>query len=76
MTKLPTVSALINEVDNEHASASADDVHASASADDVHASASADAVRSGVEYIGNNVISTEAPTKFNDIFFFGVVKGR
>ncbi len=66
--------SLINEVDNEHASASADDVHASASADDVHASA--DAVRSGVEYIGNNVISTEAPTKFNDIFFFGVVKGR
>ncbi len=72
MTKLPTVSALINEVDNEHASP-ADNVRSGA--DNEHASP-ADNVRSGVEYIGNNVISTEAPTKFNDIFFFGVVKGR
>ncbi len=74
MTKLPTVSFLQNDADdtnvynvyNEYASAD----------DNEHASASADDVRSGVEYIGNNVISTEAPTKFNDIFFFGVVKGR
>ena len=58
MTKLPPVSAPINEAD--------DNVHTSAD-DNVHTGS--------VEYIGNNVISTDAPTKLTDMMFFGVVKG-
>ena len=66
MTKLPPVSAPINEAD--------DNVHTSAD-DNVHTSADDNVHTGSVEYIGNNVISTDAPTKLTDMMFFGVVKG-
>ena len=73
MTKLPPVSAPLNEADdNVHTSAD-DNVHTSAD-DNVHTSAD-DNVHTSVEYIGNNVISTDAPTKLADVVFFGIVKG-
>ena len=68
MNKLhPTpVSPLINEADD---TAAADEMR------NEHASADEDVHFTSVEYIGNNVISTEAPTKITDIVFFGIVKG-
>ena len=69
MTKLPPVSA----DDNVHTSAD-DNVHTSAD-DNVHTSADDNVHTSAVEYIGNNVISTDAPTKLTDVFYFGIVKG-
>ena len=67
MNKLhPTpVSPLINEADDTAAAAEMRNEHAPADAN----------VHTSVEYIGNNVISTEAPTKITDIVFFGIVKG-
>ena len=66
--------ALINEVDdNVHTSAD-DNVHTSAD-DNVHTSADDNVHTGSVEYIGNNVISTDAPTKLTDVMFFGIVKG-
>ena len=60
MTKLPPVSAPINEAD--------DNVHTSAD-DNEHAPA----INSSVEYI-NNVVRTEEPEKITDVVFFGIVK--
>ena len=57
--------ALINEADDT-----------AAEMRNEHASADAKPTKTaGVEYIGNNVISTEEPTKINDIIFFGIVRG-
>lgn len=58
------VSAVINEADDT----------AAAEPHKEHAPADAP-VYNGVEYIGNHVISTGAPTKLPDVVFFGIVKG-
>ena len=66
MNKLPPVSALINEADDT----------AAAEMRNEHASADAKSTKTaGVEYIGDNVVSTEEPAKINDIIFFGIVRG-
>ena len=56
MTKLPLVSAPVNEADDTNAP-------------ELHEE------HTRVEYIGNDVISTEEPKKITDIVFFGIVKG-
>ena len=56
MTKLPLVSAPVNEADDTNAPEPHEE-------------------HTRVEYIGNDVISTEEPKKITDIVFFGIVKG-
>ena len=63
------VSAIINEADDTNVT-NVSNEHASAGAEPTKSTK-----RTGVEYIGNNVISTDEPTKISDIVFFGIVKG-